>query len=130
MNEADFSKKIISYLDHGAAKLRAGTVYKLQLARQQALSRLSDPQRASDYALAGAGSGTLGGGRRFLADARIRIWIGVLLIVGGGLYYQHWQSLQQLRDIEETDAAILTSELPIEAYLDRGFQNWLKQPEP
>ena len=32
--------------------------------------------------------------------------------------------------MEEIDAALLTSELPIEAYLDRGFQNWLKQPQP
>ncbi|TMH18595.1 MAG: DUF3619 family protein [Betaproteobacteria bacterium] len=37
---------------------------------------------------------------------------------------------QQARDIEETDAAILSSELPIEAYLDRGFQAWLKRSEP
>ncbi len=128
MNEADLPKKIITYLNRGTSELRAGTAYKLQLARQHALSRLSDPRRASALVLAGAGAGTWGGGRRFLADARI--WIGVLLIVGGGLYYQHWQSVQQLREIEETDAAILTSELPIEAYLDRGFQNWLRQPEP
>ena len=126
MNEADFSKKITGYLDHGTAQLKAGTAYKLQLARHQALSRLSHPQHASELALAGTG-GTLSGGRRFLGDARI--WLGVALIVGGGLYYQ-WQSVQQVRDIEETDAAILTSDLPIEAYLDRGFQNWLKQLEP
>lgn len=126
MNEADFSKKLTGYLDHGTAQLKAGTAYRLQLARHEALARFSDPKHASELALAGAG-GTLGGGRRFLVDARI--WLGVLLIVGGGLYYQ-WQSVQQVRDIEETDAAILTSDLPIEAYLDRGFQNWLKQPEP
>jgi hypothetical protein len=126
MNEANFSKKITGYLDHGTAQLRAGTAYKLQLARQKALSHVSDPRHASELALAGA-SGTLSGGRRLLGDARI--WLGVALIVGGGLYYQ-WQSVQQVRDIEETDAAILTSDLPIEAYLDRGFQNWLKQPEP
>lgn len=128
MNEENFSNKIITYLNRGTAGLRTGTAYKLQLARQQALSHLSDPRLASELSMAGAGGGTLGGGKRFLADARV--WIGVLLIVGGGLYYQHWQSQQQLRDIEETDAAILTSDLPIEAYLDRGFQNWLKQPEP
>jgi hypothetical protein len=126
MNEANFSNKIKSYLDHGTAQLKAGTAYRLQLARQEALSRLSDPKHASQLALAGAG-GTLGDGRRFFADPRI--WLGVLLIVGGGVYYQ-WHSVQQVRDIEETDAAILTSELPIEAYLDRGFQNWLRQPEP
>jgi hypothetical protein len=54
----------------------------------------------------------------------------VLLVVGGVLSYQYWQTVQQARDIEETDAAILTSELPIEAYLDRGFQAWLKRSEP
>ena len=31
MNEADFSKKIISYLDHGAAKLRAGGAETIDL---------------------------------------------------------------------------------------------------
>ena|SRR5438132_439548 len=128
MNETDFSKKITTYLDHGASKLRAGTAYKLQLARSEALARLADPQRSSELALAGAGGAMLGGGRRLVADARI--WIGILLIIGGGLYYQHWQSIQQVREIEETDAAILTSELPIEAYLDRGFQNWLRLAEP
>ena len=128
MNETDFAKKITTYLDHGASKLRAGTAYKLQLARSEALARLADPQRSSELALAGAGGAMLGGGRRLVADARI--WIGILLIIGGGLYYQHWQSIQQVREIEETDAAILTSELPIEAYLDRGFQNWLKEPQP
>ena len=35
-----------------------------------------------------------------------------------------------MREIAETDAAILTSDLPIEAYVDRGFQNWLKHSEP
>jgi hypothetical protein len=63
-----------------------------------------------------------------LADARL--WIGMLLIVGGLIAFQTWQTAQQQRDIEETDAALLTSELPIEAYLDRGFQNWLKQSPP
>jgi hypothetical protein len=54
------------------------------------------------------------------------LWLGILLIVTGGFVYQQWQAYQYLSDIEETDAAILSSELPIDAYLDRGFQNWLK----
>ena len=40
--------------------------------------------------------------------------------------YNQWQAYQQMKDLEETDAAILSSDLPIDAYLDRGFQNWLK----
>ena len=70
----------------------------------------------------------MGGGRHVLAD--VRIWIGILLIVGGVLYYQYWKVAQQTREITDTDAAILTSDLPIEAYVDRGFQNWLKRSEP
>jgi hypothetical protein len=127
-NETEISTQITRYLDNGTAELKAGTAYRLQLAREGALARLGDPQRASDFALAGAGGGTLGGGRHVLTD--VRVWIGILLIVGGVLYYQYWQTAQQTREIADTDAAILTSDLPIEAYVDRGFQNWLKHSEP
>ena len=127
-NETEISTKITRYLDNGTADLKAGTAYRLQLAREQALSRLADPQRASDFALAGAGGGTLGGGRHVLTD--VRVWIGILLIVGGVLCYQYWQASQLVREITDTDAAILTSDLPIEAYVDRGFQNWLRHSEP
>ncbi|MDQ2963439.1 MAG: DUF3619 family protein [Pseudomonadota bacterium] len=128
MNDQEIAKKITGYLDRGTAGLRAGTAFKLQRARQEALARLSAPQHTPEFTFAGAGGATFGGGRRFLADARI--WIGLLLLVGGLISYQYWQAAQQARDIEETDAAILSSELPIEAYLDRGFQAWLKRSEP
>ena len=51
---------------------------------------------------------------------------GILIGVGALLGWQQWQAWQQQLDIEETDAAILTSDLPIDAYLDHGFQAWLK----
>ncbi len=124
-----FAKKIATYLDHGAADLKAGTSYRLQLARAEALARLADPRRAPEtrVAVAGAGngSGTASGGRGL--SGRGRLWIGIALIVAAGFGYQQWQAYQQLDDLEETDAAILSSELPIDAYLDRGFQNWLKR---
>ena len=46
--------------------------------------------------------------------------------MAAGFGVQQWQAYQQLNDLEETDSAILSSDLPIDAYLDRGFQNWLK----
>jgi hypothetical protein len=127
-NETEISTKITHYLDNGTAELKVGTAYRLQLAREQALVRLADPQRASAFALAGTGGGALGGGRHVLTD--VRVWIGILLIVGGVLFYQYWHASQLVREITDTDAAILTSDLPIEAYVDRGFQNWLKYSEP
>ncbi len=126
IDDRDFAKKITTYLDRGAAELKAGTAYRLQLARQAALARLADPQREarSQLALAGTGHGAVGGtpGARLGA----RLGVGVAVILAAIVGYQQWQAYQQLRDIEETDAAILSSDLPIDAYLDRGFQNWLK----
>ena len=122
-----FAKKITTYLDHGLPDLKAGIAYKLQLARAEALARLADPKHAPEarVAVAGAGTATASGGRGL--GGRGWLWLGIALIVAAGLGYQQWQAYQQLTDIEETDAAILSSELPIDAYLDRGFQNWLKR---
>jgi hypothetical protein len=122
------AKKITTYLDHGLPDLKAGTAYKLQLARAEALARLADPKRATEASMvtaAGNGTGTATGGRG--VGGRGWLWLGIALIVAAGFGYQQWQAYQQLYDIEETDAAILSSELPIDAYLDRGFQNWLKR---
>ena len=125
-DDRDFAKKIVSYLDRGAADLKAGTAYKLQLARKAALDRLADPARqlSPQWALAGAGT-TIGGGRRYRLGAGLGL--AALLAIGGVFGYQQWQAYQQLRDIADTDMAILSSDLPIDAYLDRGFQTWLKR---
>jgi hypothetical protein len=128
MNQSEIAKKITTYLDKGTAELKAGTAYKLQAARQAALDAMRLPQHSPELILADGKGMSLGGGRPLFADARL--WIGMLVLVGGVLFFQNWRVTQQTREIEETDAALLTSELPIEAYLDRGFQNWLKQPQP
>jgi len=126
-DDRDFAKKITTYLDHGVSELKAGTAYKLQLARKAALDRLVDPARqaSTQWALAGAGTGTVGGGRGYRFGAGLGL--ALLLAIGGAFGYQQWQAYQQQRDIAETDAAILSSDLPIDAYLDRGFQTWLKR---
>ena len=124
----DFAKKVVALLDRGTAELKPGTAYRLQLARQEALARLAEPQRAAEAQLAGAhahaGSATAGGDRRFWASGRL--WVGIALIAAAGFGFQQWQAYQQIKELEETDIGILSSDLPIDAYLDRGFQNWLK----
>lgn len=129
-----FAKKITGYLDESTAAMRAGTAYRLQLARQQALARLASPERVKQpglaHAVAGGGATTPGtnkGGRDLWQNGKL--WLGIGLIAAAAFGYQgylQWQAQQQIKDLEETDAAILSSDLPIDAYLDRGFQNWLK----
>jgi hypothetical protein len=127
-SERDFAEKIAGYLDNGAAELKPGVAYKLKIARQEALARLDDPERVvalrGAYAVAGAGTGTAGGRRGFWTSGKLWLGIAVFAVVGFG--FQQWQAYRQLVEIEETDAAILSSDLPIDAYLDRGFQNWLR----
>lgn len=127
MNEQEIGRKIKGYLDSGVAELKPGTVFGLRRAREFALSRLGELEHAPELSLAGAGWGLFSGRRLF---APVRIVIGVLLFAGGVVAYQYWQSAQQATDIEETDAALLASDLPIDAYLDQGFQAWLKHAEP
>lgn len=128
-----FASKITGYLNQGTASMRAGTAYRLQLARQQALARLAAPERATRTVLAGAmagaggASGAPGSGRGFWLSAKL--WLGIAVIAAGSFGYQsylQWQVEQRISELEDTDTAILTSDLPIDAYVDRGFQNWLK----
>jgi len=132
INEDDFAKKLTGYLDRGALDLKAGTAYQLQQAREAALTRLTRPQRASEMQVARAGgpSALSGSGPgRGSVWRSARLWFGILLIVAAGFGYNEWLGVQQLSENEELDAAILSSDLPIDAYLDRGFQNWLTRED-
>ena len=128
----EIAKKITAYLNHGTADLKAGTLYRLQQARAEAMARLTEPAHsaarvtglAGAHGLAGSGRSGAGGQRPFYAQ--LRFWFGVALIAAAGYGYQQWQAYQQVKEFAELDAQILSSDLPIDAYLDRGFQNWIK----
>jgi len=130
----NFCKKLTGYLDQGTAELKAGTVYRLQQARAAALARLAVPVgvRASEsrlaHAFAGTGASGHAGGKNLWTGARL--WLGIAIIVAAGFGYQQWQVYQQVNDIVELDAQILSSDLPLDAYLDRGFQTWLTRFQP
>ena len=126
-DDKEIAARITTYLDAGTKELKSGTAYRLQQARAAALARLQEPMRSPEAALAGAG-GTLGGARPFYAQ--VRFWIGVALIAAAGFGWQQWQVYQAINEAEEIDAQLLSSDLPIDAYLDRGFQAWLKTAAP
>ncbi len=124
--DTEIANKITPYLDQATADLKAGIVYRLQLARADALARLSDPQRVIApelaHALAGAGIASRPNPR-----FNFRLWLGIAaFVIVAGFGWQQWRTFQDTREFEELDTQILSSDLPIDAYLDRGFQNWLK----
>ena len=123
MNEREFGHKIKRQLDQ-TLDLKPAELKRLKLAREQALARqrLSEPQFALVWvdAVVGRLSGSPASAGVVLAGAAL-----ILGLVG----IQYWQRTPSVEEIEEIDAALLTSDLPINAYLDKGFDAWLKRSQ-
>lgn len=119
----ELAGKIVQYLDYGAEQIDQETARHLLSARESALSHYRNkPEPAWGLAWVGH-AGVRFGGRRF--DARYLIAIAVLAIGLVGAIY--WKHQAPANDIAEIDLGLLTDDLPINAYLDRGFDSWLKR---
>ena len=124
MNEQELAGKIVQHLDRGLDCLKQGTLYKLQSARLAALDRYrKEPQTVLGLAWAGDVAFRLSHSR--YVNARNMLALGLMLLSLIGVTY--WQMAVQSSDIAEIDASLLASELPINAYLDGGFEAWLKR---
>jgi hypothetical protein len=126
MSEQDLAKRIVSKLDEGLSDLSSGTLARLRLAREAALSRAHAEQPGSGLAGGGAWSGS---GSALLLNRRVLVPLfGLILGLSVLLFWQQQQSQQQISrqaDYAELDAQVLTDELPVTAYLDAGFEIWL-----
>jgi hypothetical protein len=122
MNERQFGNKVRQVLNRGLAQVQPAAAERLRAAREQALARqraeLSPAMAWADNVL-----GRVGG----WPGIAWRILLPAALLASGVATVQYWQQNQRMAEIEELDAQLLTDDLPIDAYLDRGFQNWLKQ---
>ena len=128
-DENELARKIVSRLDQGTTGLRQGTAYRLQSARQAALARMAEradsPKHAPALEWAGAGGTGVMGRRSWLTD--YRLWLAIFVLAGGIYFYDYWTILQQASEIAELDSALLGSDLPFDAFLDKGFENWLNR---
>ncbi|MFZ2267224.1 MAG: DUF3619 family protein [Azonexus sp.] len=124
MNEARYGGRIRQALNHGLADISPAASRRLEAARHLALAR--QKQSASELVIAG-GTGNFGQHgpipyfKQLLAIAA--------LLLGMWLSF-YWQSMQYSSDIEEVDSALLTDDLPPEAFLDNDFFEWLKDNSP
>jgi hypothetical protein len=122
MNEMQFGNKVRQVLNRGLARVEGTAAERLRTARERALAR----QRPELSPVLAWGDNVLGrvGGWGGVAW-RILLPLAMLLLALAAM--QYWQQAQRMEEIEEIDAQLLTDDLPIDAYLDRGFQSWLKQ---
>ncbi len=124
-DEQEFATKIKGYLDSGTAAMDPDVRYRLQKARARALAHLDATVAAvqPELALAGVGPGS----GSFHRPRRMGWWAIVGVVALGMLFfgYQAWHTEHRTGEIADLDVQILTSDLPIDAYVDRGFQTWL-----
>ena len=121
MNEQLFASKICQVLDR-ATHVAPSIAERLRAARERALEARR-PERAPALAWADNVLGNLGGP----SGLWLRLVLPALLVVLSVTGIYTWQQSQRLAEIEEIDAELLTDDLPIDAYLDRGFEAWLKK---
>jgi hypothetical protein len=120
--EQDTAKIIIQMLDERVATLDDSIVNQLANARKQAL--LAHAQHASANTAQGHGvlrlfSHYIHSPRALMSTALVASAVFVAFILT--------QHLTGEDNAEQGDAFLLASELPPEAYLDKGFDTWLEQ---
>jgi len=121
MNENQFGDRVRHILNQGL-ELDSAAAERLRLARERALEH-QRPEPAPALRWADNVLGSLGG----WSGLSLRLLLPVALLVAGLATLYSWQQNRQSAEIEEIDALLLTDELPIDAYLDHGFQDWLKK---
>jgi 4-hydroxybenzoate polyprenyltransferase len=125
MNELHIARKVRQALDIGTESIPERQLDRLYSARNKALRVQKQPALQFSMAWVGAVAGRATSlytvGRTWLPLAALMI--GLVTIV----QMQNAEPTLSVAEAEEIDSAVLSSELPINAYLDRGFDAWLKR---
>ena len=126
--EARVAHRIVATL--AMAELPADITERLRFARESAVSRRKQPAAGLAPAVVGTGNaaallGPREGGGRWWQFASI---VPLLVLLAGLFFIQQWHADRQIHDAADIDAALLTDDLPPEAYADPGFVEFLKSP--
>jgi hypothetical protein len=133
--ELEFARQVRRALDENAASIPPATVDRLAAARRAALARKKpDPVSAPVLAPALAGAGMPAGVPQIDFPQRRRsplrrfalAWpLAALVVSLIGIAY--WEDQQRTAELADIDAAMLSDDLPLNAYLDHGFNAYLSR---
>ncbi len=123
MNEPNLGYRVRQILNQGLA-LDAGKLARLKTAREQALARqrIAAPRTVLAWA-----DNLTGGGLGGSASVFSRFLLPAAMLILGLVAINPWQQSQTVQELVEIDSGVLTGDLPIDAYLDRGFDAWIKR---
>jgi len=120
MNEKEFGNKVAGLLQSNLNKVDDATCAKLNKARQIALARFEEEERARSLTWAGPFGERVGNA----FSQRPLLWaplVALVLALGISGYLEYSQN-----DGDDSDAFLLAGDLPIQAYIHQDFDAWLK----
>lgn len=126
--------RIAARLSAGAQDLPHEVRERLRAAREQALARqrratpalVRQPAAQSGIIKLGPAATLSLGGEHPDFWNRLGITLFLAVLVAGLLLISHAQNRDRAMDVADVDAALLTDELPPQAYADPGFLQFLK----
>ena len=120
MKEERYAQRIRQALNHGLKDIPPAASRRLEAARHLALNR--QKQEVAVLAL-----GTVGqqGGKVWREIPHARQMLAIVALLLGMWISFYWHSVQYVADLEEVDSALLTDDLPPDAFLDNEFFEWL-----
>lgn len=120
MNEERYAFRVRQALNHGLRDIPPAASRRLEAARHLALSH--QKQAAPQTALAGLGNASF---RTGTYTPYLKQILAVFALLLGMWISFYWHSVQYVTEIEEVDSALLTDDLPPDAFLDNDFFEWL-----
>ena len=120
-----FGQASAALLRQGAQSIPKNVKDRLYAARMKALSlRKPEKVRLQKQVLAGTARNWTSGSNGLWDTAG---WIAPLIVLVFGLIgIAQWQDDSRINDIAEVDAALLSDDVPPDAYADSGFMAFLK----
>jgi hypothetical protein len=123
MNEERYASRIRQALNHGLKDIPPASARRLEAARHLALAHQKQGVPQTQMVLAGHHTNPF----RLVTDNRyMRQILAVLALLLGMWISFYLDSINYISALEEVDSALLSDDLPPEAFLDNDFFEWLK----
>jgi hypothetical protein len=119
MNEKEFGQRLRPWLERSAKDVGEMQATGLRSARLRALDAYREPVRVLGLVTVGAGTAQT---IKYSILQQALLWLPLVLL----LATLAAKTLSPETDIGALDAQLLTGELPIDAFLDKDFDQWLK----
>ncbi|MEP7295775.1 MAG: DUF3619 family protein [Burkholderiales bacterium] len=125
--QARFGLRVAARLTERSQDLGSDVTERLRFAREKAVERA----RATRTSEASVAVGTTRSGSAILGGSsgwwfKLASVVPALALVAGLVLIQRWQDRAQISVAAEVDAALLSDDLPPNAYSDAGFAEFLK----